>query len=364
MLISVIFIVAFNVNDSIELINMGAASSFLVVNGDYFRLVSYMFIHVGVLHLIMNLVALKYFGPPVETVAGWPSLLMIFVGSGIMGGVFSVVMGNTLTVGASGGVLGLLTASIVFELFRLKGTGNFSQQSNFSTLIFILAINIGFGFLESGIDNYAHFGGLLGGAMLGMIYVVPIKFVGLRKIANVFAVVFTAGVLGFALNQHIAMLKSNNIYPANNNEYKLCEVASSSLRLEIPQSWKVDESSAKLQELDTRGPFGEKLNIVFGLNTDSEETFLKEFVEQKNREFEQESDLELVSIVGPEAVSFKEKTYKITWHIKAYGRTASLENHIVFDNGLVFITNLIVTTSHTDSYDSMIKHALATLKLK
>jgi rhomboid protease GluP len=362
--ISVIFIVAFNVNDSIELINMGAASSFLVNNGEYFRLVSYIFVHVGILHLMMNLLALKYFGPPVETIAGWPGLLFIFFGSGIAGGALSVFMGNSLTVGASGGVLGLLTASIIFELFKVKGAGNFHEQSNISTLIFILAINIGFGFFENGIDNYAHFGGLLGGAILGMIYAIFIKISLLKKVAGFASIAVVIATLGLAFNQHISLFRSNSFYPEKTKGFKRCEVASSTLSLEIPETWTLDESSAKLQELNAKGPFGEKLNVIFGLNTESEEAFIKEYVEQKNREFEQENEIELVSIIGPEPVSFRNNTYRVVWNIKAYGRTAALENHIVFEDGLVFITNLIVTTSHTENYSSISKQAVTSLKLK
>ena len=364
LVISVVFIVAFNVNDSIELINMGAASSFLVNRGEYFRLVSYIFVHIGILHLMMNLLALKYFGPPVETVAGWQAMLLIFFGSGIAGGALSVYMGNMLTVGASGGVLGLLSASIVFELFRVKGAGSFSDKSNFSTLIFILAINIGFGFFENGIDNYAHFGGLLGGAVLGIVYAMFLKISSLKKFANLFSTALVIIVLGIALNQHISLFRSNSFYPANNNSFKRCEVASSSLSLEIPETWKVEEESAKLQELNAKGPFGEKLNVIFGLNTDTEENFLKEYAAQKNMEFEQDNEIELVSIVGPELVPIRKNTYRIVWNIKAYGRTAVLENYIVFEDGLVYMINLIATTTHTEGYSSITRQAVATVKIK
>lgn len=364
LVVSVIFIVAFNVNDSVELINMGAASSFLFNNGEYFRLVSYIFVHIGILHLIMNLFALKYFGPPVETVAGWPALLLIFFGSGIAGGALSVYMGNMLTVGASGGVLGLLTAAIVFELLKVKGSGNFSDKSNFSTLIFILAINVGFGFFEKGIDNYAHFGGLLGGAVLGLFYAILMKISILKKFANIVAIAFVIIVLGMAINQHIALFNSNSFYPLKNNAFIRCEVASSSLSLEIPDSWRVEEESAKLQELNAVGPFGEKINVIFGLNTASEESFLKEYVEQKNIEFEQVEGIKLVSIVGPELVSFKRNTYHVVWNVKSYGGVAALDTYIVFEDGLVYITNLIVTTKHTESYASIVRQAVTTLKLK
>ena len=364
LVISVIYIIVFNINDSIELINMGATSSFLVKNGgEYFRLVSYIFVHVGILHLIMNLLALRYFGPPVETVAGWPALLLVFFGSGIAGGALSVYMGNSLTVGASGGVLGLLTATIVFELFKIKGSGNFSEQSNFSTLIFILGINIAFGFFESGIDNYAHFGGLIGGAILGMLYIIPIKVPIIKKFANLFSIMFTIILLGFTLQQHISLFKSNSFYPLSVKEYQSCDVASSSIKLEIPTTWKV-EDSIKPYDLTIKGPFGEKLTIGVRPNSLAPESYLKEYVEQNNIELEKENELELVSIIGPEPVSIKDNTYRVIWNLNAYGRKASLENHLIFEEGYIFVTNLIVTTVHTSNYDPIINHVVSTLKLK
>ena len=364
LVISVIYIIAFNINDSVELINMGASSSFLVNNGgEYFRLVSYIFVHVGILHLIMNLFALRYFGPPVETVAGWPALLLIFFGSGLAGGALSVYMGNTLTVGASGGVLGLLTATIVFELFKIKGSGNFSEQSNFSTLIFILGINIAFGFFESGIDNYAHFGGLIGGAILGMLYIIPIKVPIIKKFANLFSIIFTIILLGFALQQHISLFNSNSFYPLSVKEFQACDVASSSMKLEIPTTWKVEDST-KPFDLTIKGPFGEKLTIGVRPNSLAPESYLKEYVEQNNIELEKENELELISIIGPEPVSIRDNTYRVIWNLNAYGRKASLENFLIFEEGYIFMTNLIVTTVHTSNYDPIINHVVSTLKLK
>lgn len=75
MTISAVLMMVFNVEDVVDLIKIGANSDFLVKSGEYFRLFTYQFVHIGWLHLIMNLVALKFFGPPIETIAGWPIFL-------------------------------------------------------------------------------------------------------------------------------------------------------------------------------------------------------------------------------------------------------------------------------------------------
>ncbi len=74
-LISIGLMSFFDIEDTLDLLNIGANSSFLVNSGEYFRLFTHQFVHIGFLHLFMNIVAIKYFAPPVETVAGWPLML-------------------------------------------------------------------------------------------------------------------------------------------------------------------------------------------------------------------------------------------------------------------------------------------------
>lgn len=364
LMVSVIYIVVFNVSDSVELINMGAVSSFFVKNGEYFRLISYVFVHIGFIHLIMNLFALKYFGPPIETLAGWGVLLAIFFGSGIAGGAASAYYGNTLTIGASGGVLGLLSAAIAFNLFKIKGSNSFSNQSNISNLLFIIAINIGYGFMEKGIDNRAHLGGLLAGFIMASIYAVILKSNELKKIVNGVSAIVTFGVIGWALYFHILGFNEKTFYPLKNIEYQLCDVASTSFRLEYPTSWTIEENSAKLQGIGLKGPFNEKLLVAVCLNTDSEKDFMKMYIDQRMNEYEKEDNFDLKSVTDPIKVEVRENTYKIIWNLKVYGNTVTWVDHIFFDKDLAFIVSFIVASSHLQGYDNIMEHVVSSLKMK
>ena len=371
LVVSVIYIVAFNVEDTVELINMGALSSSLVMNGEYFRLVSYTFVHIGYIHLFMNLLALKYFGPPVETVAGWGAFLFIFFGSGIAGGAMSTYLGKSLTVGASGGVLGLLAASIIFELFKIKGANTFSNQSNFSNLFFILCINIAFGFIEKGIDNYAHIGGMISGALLGLLFTQLIRNKFLKRTLNVLSFMIIFVILGYTLFYHINGFKKDEFYPINEKNYKEYDIKVSSavFSLQYPSSWKIKENQNEFQGVNFKGPFSEELNIVVGSNPDSKEVFLKNYMKDRSLEFNKEREIDLSSVTDPVEVSYRDNTYKIVWDIKAYGKNIIFEDYIIFDkyiedNDLAYIVRLIVFSKHYQKYDSLMEHIVTSLKIK
>ncbi len=364
---SVIFIVIFNVEDRIELINMGAASNFLIKNGEYFRLISYMFVHIGFIHLFMNLIALRFFGPPIETIAGWPAFLLIFFGSGIAGGAASAYFGKTLTVGASGGVLGLLSAAIVFELFKTseeKAKENIKNKQNFSSLMFILIINILFGFMEKGIDNYAHFGGLLAGAIISLLFVFSNRFKFFKPLVNAFAVFVTVVAISFALYQHITLFNSESFYPKNIKDYQYCSIPVTTFSVDIPVSWNVNDKKSSLQEMSITGPLGEDLVLVCGLNNQSQEDFLKEYIEQRSKHIDWEDNVSLVSTDGPRKLLSRKDTFKILFNIKVNDIQVCLEDIVVFEEKFVFVSRLTFASSHIDYYDEVMEKVISSLKLK
>ncbi len=368
LVISVIFIVVFNVEDSVELINMGAASSVLVKYGEYFRLVSYIFVHMGFLHLFMNLIALRYFGPPVESIAGWGAFLFIFLISGIGGGALSCYFGTKLTIGASGGVLGLLTAGIVFELFKTKDSPSFSNQSNIFNLVFILIINVVYGVWEKGIDNYAHLGGIIAGALAGLLFVFFINKRALRILANSIALVICVGILGYASYWHISSFIANDFYPSKVSGYKECNIASTTFKVEAPLEWSLDKDNNSPNGISFNGPFNEKIIVNISFNVQSKEEYLKQLIDRSNKEIEELSGFELNSVSGPTKVSFRDNTYKIVWKIKISGRDVSIVDFVVFDsffneNVWVYKVEYALISKHINRYDSIMEHMVSSLKL-
>lgn len=132
-----------------------------IQNGEYYRFLTSMFLHSGILHLASNTVYLYYFGVRSEKLLGTGNFLLLYLVSGLCGGLCSVLFGNTygVSIGASGAIYGLLGAMLLLT----KKHGSRYTGMNYSTMLLLALTAIGFGFLETGVDNLAHIGGLLGG---------------------------------------------------------------------------------------------------------------------------------------------------------------------------------------------------------
>lgn len=134
-------------------------------SGEWWRLITAMFVHIGIFHLAFNMFALISFGPPIEGRYGRLRFLALYLASGFLGGAFSLAFtAGGIRAGASGGVFGVLGAWIAFFLRHRRAPGA-SQQLR--SLFFLVGINLFFGATVPGIDNYAHLGGLVGGFAIG-----------------------------------------------------------------------------------------------------------------------------------------------------------------------------------------------------
>ena len=135
------------------------------MNGEWWTLVTSIYLHGGVLHILFNVLWIRQLGPAVEELYGPARFFVIFTLSGIAGFVVSDVVGVPFTVGASGSIFGLLGAMVAFG--RRRG-GTFGamvlrQYGQWALLLFIL------GFFMSGVNNLAHAGGFLGGLAAGLV---------------------------------------------------------------------------------------------------------------------------------------------------------------------------------------------------
>ena len=132
-----------------------------VQNGEYYRLITSMFVHANILHLISNMYALYVVGPIIEKYYGKGKYLLIYLGSGIIGSLFSVVLTNYASVGASGAIFGLFGALLYFGYKYRATLDGFLRSSIIPTLL----VNLLLGFMIPGIDVSAHLGGLIGGLL-------------------------------------------------------------------------------------------------------------------------------------------------------------------------------------------------------
>jgi rhomboid protease GluP len=154
----------------------GAKVNVLVAEGEYWRLLTAIFLHdnssVLPLHLFFNMYALYILGPQIEAVYGSARFLTIYLLSGLAGSVLSYAFGplDVPSVGASGAIFGLLGAIIAYS-YRYRDNLRFGRQQlmnavGVALMNFLLGLS-----LRGIIDNWAHFGGLIGGLVTGMLLI-------------------------------------------------------------------------------------------------------------------------------------------------------------------------------------------------
>lgn len=160
-----------------DLLNWGANAMPLSLGDEPYRIFSSLVLHIGLLHLMLNMYALYYFGQVAERMIGSINLLILFVLSGTGGNLLgnfmdlqTVLNGENIGInaGASGGIMGIGASLLVIALTK---TPINQIILSFKSLFFVMAINLGYGFLVSGIDNAGHIGGAITGVLLGFGYV-------------------------------------------------------------------------------------------------------------------------------------------------------------------------------------------------
>ena len=155
----------FNI-DIYTLIIMGAKVNSLIDKGQVWRLITCAFLHGGLIHIFFNMYALKILGPEIEYVYGKIKYLVIYLLSAIAASIFSYIFGpQSVSVGASGAIFGLFGAMLIFGIKHRKQMGK-AYMMNILQVIFV---NVIIGISSRNIDNAAHFGGLIVGALIALL---------------------------------------------------------------------------------------------------------------------------------------------------------------------------------------------------
>ncbi len=156
------------------LLNFGASYKPSFQQGQYWRAVMPLFLHIGFWHLGVNMFTLLIIGPVLERMYGYGRYAVIYLGAGICGSLLSMFHGHVLAAGASGAIFGAAGAIVVggwthrdalpHELARVFRRGRFTL-----ILAIFIVIQLAAGHLVSNIDNWGHLGGLIGGALLAFL---------------------------------------------------------------------------------------------------------------------------------------------------------------------------------------------------
>lgn len=151
------------------LLRVGALNASKIDDGEIWRLSASLIMHGDMLHLSFNVLALIALVRIGEAIYGGMRVICILYISGLIGALFSWSMGAVRTVGASGAIFGLLAALCVGAWkYRYSLDGELGDILR-KKLIFWGLVNLLLGLLIPNIDNPSHFGGVVGGILLGML---------------------------------------------------------------------------------------------------------------------------------------------------------------------------------------------------
>lgn len=192
-----------------QVLALGGASNLTILQGEWWRLLSSMFIHFGVFHLAMNMYVLRDVGSTLEPIVGNKLFGVIYFATGIIGGLMGLFwsLGSPVALaGASGAVFGL-----VGTLFALLTTDLFPfevRQPRLMKLFLFIVTNLVYS-LQPGVSLSAHVGGFLSGIVLGYLFYLSMRFSWLSSFKKGALSIITFATLGTTVIALTAMKKSD-----------------------------------------------------------------------------------------------------------------------------------------------------------
>ena len=152
------------------LVNAGAQVNLLVSQGQYWRIFTAMFLHFSIAHIGLNMLSLFFIGPAVEAFYGKWRYLVIYLVSGLAGGIltFFISPPQTIAAGASGAIFGVFGALGIFYIVNRQALGAYGRGA-ITNWLFWIAINLFYGFAVPGIGIWDHIGGLLIGMVVAFL---------------------------------------------------------------------------------------------------------------------------------------------------------------------------------------------------
>jgi rhomboid protease GluP len=137
---------------------LGMTGGIATARGHWWTVLTATYLHGGLLHILFNVLWIRQLGPEVGNLYGSARYFIIFTAGGAIGFVLSNILTGAPTIGASGAIFGLFAALIVYGRSHGGSMAMMTRQVwQWAILLFI------FGFMMSGVNNFAHLGGFIGG---------------------------------------------------------------------------------------------------------------------------------------------------------------------------------------------------------
>lgn len=193
--------------DNATLIKYGAKYNPLILEGEWWRFFTPMILHIGIIHLLMNSLALYYLGTAVERIYGNLRFLFIYLFAGFSGVVASFIFSPSVSAGASGAIYGCFGALLYLGVIYPK---LFFRTIGINILV-VLGINLIFGFTMPGVDYVGHIGGLIGGFLAtGIVHFPKQKKYLLQSISLFISAVAITGLLKYGFSESARTVHENS----------------------------------------------------------------------------------------------------------------------------------------------------------
>ena len=239
----------------------GAKVNQLIQQGQWWRLLTPIFLHGSLLHLLTNSVSLVWFGSGIERLYGARKYLLIYFISGVAGNIASYLhtrgVPAGMSLGASGAIFGLVGAGLMFPIRFRALLPKDAPSRILGQIVPIAAINLFIGSTTPSIDNWAHMGGLVGGAFMAL-FLIPDALTD-RLPSRLQNALISAACVAIALLTLLAGFKQWQ-WAAVNRPMETYEIGSANdvwWHIGIPTDWKGSHDS-----LVWTGPKGNSLKIV------------------------------------------------------------------------------------------------------
>ena len=194
---------AINISGEVNF-HYGANFGPYTLSGEWWRLLTYMFLHGGAMHIFFNMWCLWDLGRLCESLYGRWTFAGIYLITGVSGGLASIAWNpRVLSVGASGAIFGLAGALIASFYLGEFSLPRVAISGTLRSLVIFAVFNLGFGQLFGGIDNACHIGGLVSGLALGALIarLAPQHDAPLRRATVVGVVALAVLTTGFGVRQ-------------------------------------------------------------------------------------------------------------------------------------------------------------------